>query len=228
MKDKNNNNKIRKGTITSKKPSKEEEEPGFKEYSIIFTSVFLLIFGAYIGFEIFYEETEDNSPNNVYKQANITDEGFSYPSTTFDGRKANVQFAYDLQSLESFQFRQDLNNKWFDEQNNISIITPTVLQPRLENALLIKASGKLASYIRNIQGIRLGKNNFQTINQTNSCEFASKDNALIIFKYNSSNLEVVIDEQTPNCVEINVNQSGVDFIKAVDMILFDAIIKNTN
>lgn len=225
MVEKDKKKEIKRGTISSKNPNKDEEEPGFKEYAIIFGAVFAIIFGAYFAFELFYNEPESEVITNVYKQANISDDGFSYSSTTFDGRKANVQFAYDFESLETFEFRQDLGNNWFRTHNNVTIITPDVIQPRLENALLIKSSGKLASYIKNIQGIKIDKDSFETINETNTCEFASQDNALIVFNYNSTKLEVVMDEQTPNCVEINVNQSGVDFVKAVDMIMFDTIIR---
>lgn len=217
---------IKRGTISSKKPSTDEEEPGFKEYTVIFGSIFALFFIAYFAFEYFYEEPQRETGPDVYEQANITDIGFTYNTTTFNGRKATVEFVYDFSSLETFTFKQDLTNEWFMSHPNISIITPNVIQPLLENALLIKSSGKLASYIRGIQGVRLSKNNFQTINKTNTCEFSSQTNALIIFNYDAEELEINIDEQTPHCVEINVNQSGVDFVKAVDLILFDTLIKN--
>lgn len=221
----NNNKKkeIRRGTISSKNPNKDEEEPGFKEYAIIFGVVFAIIFGAYFAFEIFY--SEESSTSSVYEQANITDAGFEYTSSTFNGRVANIQFVYDFSSLDSYTFKQDITNNWFENHENISIITPDVIKPQLENALLIKSSGKLLSFIRNMYGVRFNDNNFQTKNETNTCEFSSQDNALIIFNYYADELEVNIDEQTPHCVEINVNQSGVDFVKAVDMIMFDTIIR---
>ena len=222
----NNNNKkkeIRRGTISSKNPNKDEEEPGFKEYAIIFGVIFAIIFGAYFAFEIF--DNEESSISSVYEQANITDTGFEYTSSTFNGRVANIQFVYDFENLEEFEFRQDLSNSWFENHNNISIITPDVIRPQLENALLIKSSGKLLSFIRNMYGVSFDENNFQTKGENNTCKSSNKDNALIIFNYNTDELEVNIDEQTPHCVEINVNQSGVDFVKAVDMIMFDTIIR---
>lgn len=211
-------------TIKVKDKNIEEEKEGIWEYIIIFGGVLLFFVGVYFAFE-YFDDRNLEEPFNVYKQMGITDEGFIYQTRAYNGAQANVEFALDRTTLEQFNFRQDVTNDWFDSNFNIRIATPDILENRTENALLIKTTGKFASYLTHIQGIRLNEHSFFTINNLTSCEQSSEGNSLIIYNYDAEEIGVVIPEEFPHCMLINANSTAIDFTKAVDKIMFDTIIK---
>lgn len=221
---------IPRSTIKSKHSKPQDEgEPGIKEYLVIFGVAFLIFFGIYLVFDYFDDREIDVEPginlNTVYRQAGIQDEGFIHPTPTFDGRIANVEFAYDLSSLNEFEFRQDFTREWArNNRNNITIATPDVLPDRLENALLIKTNSKFGSYLRFVEGVRINETSFVTINENTTCENSGPQNPLIIYNYDVEEIGVIIDNEFPYCMNINA-RTAIDFVKAVDKIMFDTIIR---
>ena len=211
-------------TIRAKDKNKEEEKEGIWEYVVIFGGALLFFVAIYFAFE-YFDDREQEELFNVYKEMGILDEGFIHQTRAYSGAQANVEFAFDYSTLEEFDFRQDLTNSWFETNFNIRIATPDILENRTENALLIKTSGKFASYLTHIQGIRLNEHNFFTINNLTSCEQSSEGNSLIIYNYTAGEIGVVIPEEFPHCMLINADYTAVDFTKAVDKIMFDTIIR---
>ncbi|MCH8519507.1 MAG: hypothetical protein LAT82_02005 [Nanoarchaeota archaeon] len=210
-------------TIKARDKNKEEEKDGIWEYVIIFGATLLFFVAVYFAFE-YFDDRQQDPLFNVYKEMGIEDEGFIYSAQAYRGGQANVEFAFDLSTLEGFNFRQDITNDWFETNFNIMLATPDILENRTENALLIKTSGKFAAYLRHIQGIRLNEHNFITINNTTNCELSNENQAVIIYNYNASEIGVVIPEEFPNCILINANSTAVDFAKAIDKIMYDTII----
>ncbi|MFT4244091.1 MAG: hypothetical protein ACMXYB_01405 [Candidatus Woesearchaeota archaeon] len=209
--------------IIKAKDKNEEEKEGIREYLIIFGGALLFFIIIYFAFE-YFDDREQKTSFSIYNEMGILDKGFIYQTRTFGGAQANVEFALDRKTLEEFNFRQDVTNDWFKLNTNIRIATPDILENRTENALLIKTSGKFASFLTHIQGIRLNEFSFFTINNLTSCKQSSENNSLIIYNYIAGEIGVIIPEEFPHCVLINANFTAVDFTKAVDKIMFDTII----
>ncbi|MFP4401618.1 MAG: hypothetical protein ACLFPL_00140 [Candidatus Nanoarchaeia archaeon] len=204
-----------------------DEEPGFKEYAIILGIFIVIIASLYIGFEIYESQKEEEIVLNVYQRAGIEDEGFTYQARGFRGERANIEFVYDLQSLENFNFEQEFTQEWIAQNRvNLTQATPNVLEDVTYNRLLIKSSGKFAQYLRFVEGVRFNENSFKTIDNTTRCEFTSASSPLIIFNYNTTQEpSVQIHNQYPHCLEINSGESAVGFVQAVDKIMYDRLLK---
>ena len=220
---------VRRETIKKKNNiHTEDEEPGFKEYAIIILGVFLVCFGLYYAFELFYEvdERSGKKNNRVYEEAGIFDEGFVYEYKPYSGKTVNVKFVYDLTSLEKFDFTQELTEEWLKSYEKIIVLTPPALENLSENALLIKSNGKFALFLKHAIGLELNESNFASIGRSEfSCENASLDMGIITFNYYGEEYGVIQDVNKSNCMSINTNEDSLGFVQAVDKIMYDIVIK---
>lgn len=218
---------IKKETIKKKSDAIEntDDEPGLKEYAIIIGIIFLLVGGIYYFFEIFYPTNPDDYLiDKSYRDAGITDLGFKYKYQPYEGKTVNIDFVYDLSSLEQFTFSQELTKEWLLSYDNLTILTPDVLENRSENGLLIKSSVKFSSFLRHAIGVSLGPSNFKQIGQGISCDNATEDFGIITFNYTAQSQGVVIDKENPNCILINAQEDSVDFVQNIDKIMYDLVI----
>ena len=213
---------IEKQTIGQKKKELEaqEKEPGLFEYAVIFGVVFALCFGLYWGLNTFYESPNATNQDQAYIDAGITDEGFVYK---YEIRNALIQFVYDLETLEQFNFKQDLTKEWLYTHRFITVVTPPAIENLSENVLLLKSSGKFVKFMQNGLGIRSQDLDFKTIGEGVSCQNATEQVGIIVFNYTTNNKGVSIDS-SGNCVQINAGGSAIGFVEAVDKIMYDLVI----
>ncbi len=204
----------------------DEKEPGYKEYIIIFSVMILVIVGVYYAFEIFSPEREVPENNLVYVNAGITDDGFSFPFSPYEGKTVNIEFVYDLTTLENFSFNQDLSRSWLLLGNDVTILTPSPLENSTENALLIKSSAKFSSFLVHAMGVQFERTNFLSYGEQNfDCSNATSRNKIIIFNYTNPNVGVNFENGNSNCIVIGANNQSINFVELVDYTMYDLVIR---
>lgn len=204
----------------------DEAEPGYKEYIIIFGIMILVIVGVYYAFEIFSAEDEEPKNNLVYVNAGITDEGFIFPFSPYEGKNVNIEFVYDLTTLENFSFNQDLSRSWLLSGNQVTILTPPPLENSTENALLIKSSAKFSSFLVHAMGVQFERTNFLSYGEQNfDCSNATSRDKIIVFNYTNENVGVSFEDDNSNCLVIGANSQSINFVELVDYTMYDLILK---
>lgn len=205
----------------------DDREPGLKEYIIIFAIMIATIVGIYFAFELFYPQEENEVKNNlVYVNAGITDEGFIYPYSPFEGKTVNIEFVYDLTTLEKFSFNQDISKSWLLSANNVTILTPPPLENSTENALLIKSSAKFSSFLVHAMGVSFERSNFLSIGEKDfDCSNSTYEQKIIVFNYSNPNIGVNFAENNSNCMTIGANSEAINFVELVDYTMYDLILK---
>ncbi len=205
-------NTIEKENKKKQTKSESDSEPSWYHYASIL-AIILVVFGLlYIGFEIFYE---NSNPQLILNQNKTYTYPFKIGNVTY-----NIEFASPIEEVQNSNYPIEFDRMSILNTINFKMAFDNYSQNNgTDNGKVAQAASKLTSYLKNLYNMKFSTNSFVMLDELN-CSNSTNRNKIITFSPYEQTAGAFMDEN--GCIEIKA-RNATEIMYVVDKIMLDLI-----